>query len=297
VNCEPDFDFVLALDGYNQEYIDFANEYQVPLIYSNEREGVGLSKNRVLSYFPHYEYYFFIEDDIELLTGIVFREILSAHNQSGIHHFCNNHKKNCFGTVPLQNLDLSISWTGGAQLAFYSKEGIATVGGFHTLFATYKRYGHTEHSYRYYHHQLQSGPFIFSEHWHNFFLIHSPQQVTANAAVEFNANGIIKDEQDLIDAKITYFPLQALSPYHYNDKPLGYNQTVADFLADYPQKYPLTKGKERRIAMAEHYALRIPQTSSFFQKIALFLKSVRYSPTNVALKHYIKTQLIGRRNR
>jgi hypothetical protein len=295
VNRETDFDFVLALDGHNQEYIDFAAEFELPLIYSDEREGVGLSKNRVLSYFPNYDFYFFIEDDIELLTGKVFHEILRTYHESGIHHFCNNHKNTSFDNYPA--LNLSISWTGGAQLAFYSQEGIRKVGGFHTLFAKYKRYGHTEHTYRYFHQELQRGPFIFADHWYNFFLIHSPQQVTTNALVEFNKNGIIKDEQELIDARTTYFALQTLSPYHFNNKPLGYNQTVADFLSANPQKYPLTKGKGRRVALAEHYALRIPQTSSFFKKIALFLKSVRYSPTNVALKHYIKTQLFGRRNR
>ena len=72
------------------------------------------------------------------------------------------------------------------------------------------------------------------------------------------------------------------------------NEKVAGFIAANPQKYPMTKGKERKVAMAEYYALRIPKEDSFFKKIDLLLKSFMLSPTNVSLKHYIKTKFFGR---
>lgn len=295
VNGENQFDFVLGLDGKNQEYIDFAEKYDIPLIYSEEREGVGLSKNRLLSYFPNYDYYFFIEDDIELVEQKIFKTIILAHEKTGVPHFCNHHKSRIFNTIQLDNLQLEVSWTGGAQFAFYSKKGIGKIGGFNTIFAKYKRFGHTEHSYRYYHQGIQEGPFIFSENWLDYFIIHSPPQVTRSSSVTFTKLGLIEQEQSLIDRKSTFFELKTLSNSHFNKKALGYNKIVANFLETHQEKYPLTYGRERRIALAEHYALRISIQKSALKKFTLFLKSFWYSPTNAALKHYIKTDLIGRK--
>lgn len=295
VNSDSLFDFVLGLDGKNQDYIDFAEKYNIPLIYSDEREGVGLSKNRVLSYFPNYDYYFFIEDDIELIEHKIFEKIILAHRQSGIHHFCNHHKNRMFDSVPIKNVTLDVCWTGGAQFAFFSNEGIKKVGGFNTLFAKYKRYGHTEHSYRYYHQKLQKGPFIFSKTWLNDFIIHSPPQVTSNSDAVFSEFGLVEQEQSLIDKKTTFFRLETISKYYFNQKPLGFNQKVEAFLAENPKKYPLTHGKARKTALAEHYALKIEKTKALSRKMNLFLKSMCYHPTNVALKHYIKTKIFGKR--
>jgi hypothetical protein len=297
VNREAEFDFVLALDGYNQEYIDFAEEFQLPLIYSDEREGVGLSKNRVLTQFPDYAYYFFLDDDIELLNPALFKQCVTLLSSEKYHHLCGNHTHTETFSGQLSGFEVTHSRTGGGYFTCYTQQGIQTVGGFHTLFAQYKRYGHSEHSYRFMHSGLQPSPFIFFREGLRALLIHSPESVTPHTEHAFNQHEWVKEEQELIQSKSSYFPLQTLSPYHFNNKPLGYNQTVADFLAAHPQKYPLTKGKERRIALAEHYALRISKSTGVFQKIGLFLKSFWYYPTNVALKHYIKTQLIGRRNR
>jgi hypothetical protein len=297
VNRETEFDFVLALDGYNQEYIDFAAEFELPLIYSDEREGVGLSKNRVLTQFPDYAFYFFLDDDIELLDSALFRQCITLMTAEKYHHLCGNHTHTETFSVQLSRFEVTHSLTGGGYFTCYTQQGIQTVGGFHTLFARYRRYGHSEHSYRFLHSGLQASPFIFFREGLDALLIHSPESVTPHKEHAFNQHEWVQEEHELIHAKTSYFPLQTLCPYHFNHKLLGYNETVANFLATNSQKYPLTRGKERRIALAEHYALRISKTSDVFQKIALFLKSVRYSPTNVALKHYIKTQLFGRRNR
>ena len=294
-NNNSQFDFVLSLDGNNTEYLDFAEQYDIPLLYSDEREGVGLSKNRVLSYFSGYDYYFFIEDDIELFEDKIFKDMISAHEKTGVQHFCNHHKYRVFDTLKFDNVQLDVSWTGGAQFAFYSKEGIQKIGGFNTTFAEFKRYGHTEHSYRYYHQGIQKGPFIFKESWFDNIIMHSPPQVTQDSKSAFNEFGLIELEQKLIDNKTTYFELETISNYHFNNKALDYNTKAAHFINANPQKYPLTIGKERREALAEHYALVIPKTRKFFQKINLFLNSIWLSPKNVALKHYIKTKFFGRK--
>jgi hypothetical protein len=295
INQNSNFHFVLALDGNETSYIEFAEEYDIPLIYSEEREGVGLSKNRVLTQFPDYEYYFFIEDDVELLNSEIFNKIIQISKRKNYPHFCNNHEKSKIYEEYFDHIKITHSMTGGAQFAFYSKVGIDKVGGFNTCFAKYKRYGHTEHTYRFMHAKLQPNPFIFPPSFFNYFIVHAPKVVTQICNVKTNKLQLIDEEQRLIDLKINFINLKTLCEFHYNNKPLGYNETVDLFLQKHPYKYPLTKRKKRRIAFAEHYALRLTKSGSTFQKIILFLKSIWYYPTNVALKHYIKTDLFGKR--
>lgn len=296
VNNNESFHFVLALDGTEQEHLDFCNEFTIPLIYSEEREGVGLSKNRVLTQFPNYDNYFFIEDDIELVDNLIFQQLVDLHEQTGYHHFCNNHSWNKVKVETINGEDVLFSSTGGAQLAFYSREGIKRVGGFHTLFAKYRRFGHTEHSYRFYHTNLQPAPFIFPLDFKKHILIHAPEAVIRHSNIQTNENELIADEQVLIDQKNTYFPLRTLSPFYFNGTEMGYNETVAQFLKDNPQKYPLTHGKERKLALGEYYALLIDwEGKSFFKNLLLVLRSIRYAPTNNALKHKIKMKIVKNR--
>lgn len=294
-NKNERFDFVLALDGNNKEYIEFANKFDIPLVYSEKREGVGLSKNRVLTQFPHYDFYFFLDDDVELLNSNIFESCIYLMTQQNYHHLCINHTKSQTFKAILNDLNVTHSLTGGGCFTCYTKKGLEKVGGFHTLFAPFKRYGHSEHSYRFMHSGLQPSPFIFFEEGLNDFLIHSPVSVTTSSTNKTNNNEWIKEEQELIDSKTTFFPLNTLSEFQFNQKTLFFNQKVNDFLEANPQKYPLTRAKERKISLAEHYALRIPKTKGLLKKIVLFLKSFGYAPTNKALKHYVKTQLFGRK--
>lgn len=295
VNKDRNFDFVLSLDGNQQEYIDFAENFDIPLISSDEREGVGLSKNRVLSFFPNYDFYFFIEDDIELINENIFNEVIETYHQSNIHHFCNHHSHRMMESWQVGQTKLKACLTGGAQFAFYSKQGIEAVGGFNTLFAKYKRFGHTEHSYRFFHQNLQNGPFIFADEWLHHFLIHSPKQVTSNQNIKVSELGLIEEEQQLIDNKSSFFPLQTITPFQFNHKQLGRIKKVELFLSQEKKKYPLSKGRPRRVALAEHYALRIYSADGALQKIGLILKSIWFYPLNNALKHYIKTNFFGKR--
>ena len=65
----------------------FCEDWEVPLVYADEREGVGISKNRVLERYPDFDYYFFLEDDVELVDGSVFPAHVELSRTSGIHHF------------------------------------------------------------------------------------------------------------------------------------------------------------------------------------------------------------------
>ena len=56
------YDFIVSLDGADQETIEYCQTYNIPLLYSEQNEGVGLSKNRVIESFSDYDNYFFIEE-------------------------------------------------------------------------------------------------------------------------------------------------------------------------------------------------------------------------------------------
>jgi hypothetical protein len=289
VNKNKQLHFILALDGSDPSYIDFCDKFNIPLIYSESREGVGLSKNRVLELFPDYDYYFFIDDDVELVNDDIFTGLTSIMEGLKTHHFCANERHVISHRYTFNGKEIVCSMDAGGYFTVYSSSCINAVGGWHTHFAKYKRFGHTEHSYRTIFSGLQSHPFIFAKNYFDCILLHSPPSVT-----QLDSSLFI-DELNMIERKQSYFPLQTLSPYHFNNKPLGYNQTVADFLEANPKKYPLTKGKERRLALAEHYALCIAKKNGFLQKLGFFLLSFWYCPTNVALKHHIKTQILGKR--
>jgi PIN domain nuclease of toxin-antitoxin system len=142
---------------------------------------------------------------------------------------------------------------------------------------------------------MQRGPFVFSDEWLNYFLIHSPQQVTSNQNIKVSELGLIEEEQQLIDNKSSFFPLQTISPSYFNQMQLGRMEKATNFLSQERKKYPLSKGKERRIALAEQFALSIYTADGVFKKFGLILKSVWYYPLNKALKHYIKMKFFGKR--
>lgn len=288
VNQDSNFHFVLALDGKDKTYIDFCNGYEIPLIYSEEREGVGLSKNRIVKQFPDYDYYFFIDDDVELIDSSVFEKCIHLSTQMNIPHLCGNTNHVLFNQHKNKNFTVEYSMRGGGYFSFYTKEVLQKVGGWNTIFAKYKRFGHTEHSYRAYHQKLQEAPFIFAYEFSKMILVHNPVSVSKNN-VSTNENELIQEEQDLIDSGSTYFPLETLSPFHFNQKSLGFNNVVNEFLKTNTKKYPLSEPNDRRKALGEHFALKInTKKNSHFKNLTLAIKSFVYSPMNNELKHALK---------
>ena len=72
VAAHPEFKLVVAIDGYEPALMSILDRYCISYLYGDERRGVGGSKNRVIQLLPAFQYYLFIEDDVELRRGDVF---------------------------------------------------------------------------------------------------------------------------------------------------------------------------------------------------------------------------------
>jgi hypothetical protein len=290
-NRNKDFHLLLALDGKNKAYEDFCADYQIPLLWSDEREGVGLSKNRVLSQFPDYNYYFFIEDDVELLDETVFSKHLQLFNDTGISHFIITNPRKIIRQEVLKNDIIIQAEHGSSHFAFYCAPALKLVGGWHTAFSKYKRFGHTEHTYRFYFQQLTPAPFNVIEKCKEAIIIHAPPPVTYSN-ISNNEDELIDEEQAMIDHKQDYFPLTTLSPFHYNQIPFGFNGTVEDVLKQNSSRYPLLRGREKLKAMSDYYFHLYLCDGGGIKKNRYFMGALLLNPLNALIKHRIK-QLLG----
>lgn len=291
-NKNESFDFLLSLDGTEKDYASFCTAYKIPLLYSEKREGVGLSKNRVLEKFPNYDSYFFIEDDVELINDAIFQETILIAQELNYAHLCGYDNRFKTKSYSYKNHIISETMKGGGYLNFFTKKGLEKVGGWNTVFAKYKRYGHTEHSYRFFHSNLQPAPFIFSDKLLSMVILHDPLSVSPKQKLAtMNQMELIDDEWNLIQQKTTYFPLKTISTYYFNGFNMSFNKTVEDFLKSNKKKYPLTSKKERKDALSNHYFLKIFKTNCFVYKVVYFFKSMLYNPINNSFKYYIKKKL------
>jgi hypothetical protein len=214
----PQYDFVASLDGKEDSYLQFFEEHKIPAIYSDDRQGIGIAKNRVLDALPNYDYYFFIEDDTELLNEDFFDQQIEICRETGIHHF------SAFDPVRIrdrkgesQSLGKHIihSMHGSAQVNFFQGDALRTVGGWHTEFAKYKRFGHTEHSYRFVNAGLMKYPFnMVDEFIHGFFDFHDPPTVS-NTKFELNPETkVALVEEEIMKNKLNHFPVETMGEYH-----------------------------------------------------------------------------------
>jgi hypothetical protein len=212
---------------------------------------------------------------------------IDIYKETGYSHLSGSSRHELLGIENKENYSLCKSLMGGGYFSFFVKKGLKTVGGWDTLFAKYKRYGHTEHTYRFYHSGLQSAPFIYADSFDKMIILHSPESVSILA--DINENELVKEERELIGSKSKFFPLKTLSEFHFNNKALGYNEKVNQFLKENPQKYPLTIGVNRKKALGEYYALKISKNyNSHIKNLILAIKSMLYSPLNNELKHTLK---------
>lgn len=291
-NKEEPFSFLLSLDGKNKEYIDFCNEYKIPLLYSDEREGVGLSKNRVLKQFPNFDYYFFVEDDIELVNEKIFSLFINIFINTNYHHFSLSHRLNAIRVEKVGSVQLTHNNYGGGQFNFYTKDGLNKVGGWNPYFAKYRRFGHTEHTYRFYHAGLTPSPFIFIDEARNMFINHDPPHVTnLEMVLENPTSELIPEEEELLRQKTTYCLLTTLSPMHFNGFDMKYNSDINDFLGSNKQKYAFVKDSERRKCFSEFYFFKFNEERNIFYKTYFFASSFVLWPLNRHLKHFVKKKL------
>ena len=289
-NNNHGFDFLLALDGNNIEYIDFCNKFQIPLLYSEEREGVGLSKNRVLLKFPDYKYYFFLDDDIELIDSTVFFDNIYISDSLNIPHLSGIVFGEELTSEIFEKYKLTKGYRAGGYFNFFNAGKLFKIGGWHTHFAQYKRYGHSEHSYRFLNAGFQDYPLITIDSTIQKLAVHNPPHVTneegSNLFDHFHP-----DEQELINNKLTYFPLTTISAYHFNGYDKSFNKVVEDFLNQNKQKYPLVRGRVRFVGFAEYYFFKFSNAKSFGSKFYYFCASFACHPFNNQIKHYIKQVL------
>ena len=273
------FDFVLSLDGNDETYRDFCKQYSIPLIYSIEREGVGLSKNRVLKQFPNYEYYFFIDDDMELLNSEIFAYFISIHQKLHYHHLSYSVNDN-LQIIDNEYYQLHGGFRGGGCFNFYSKEALKLIGGWHTHFAKYKRFGHTEHSYRVFYKDLNPYPYIAIQNISDYLILNDPPHVT-NISIEQNQNELIPEEQAMIDSEQTYFPVTTLSDFYFN----GFDVSIPHLHPDLQKgRYALLKGRDKIRAWGSFYFHTFKVTKNpFYLAVGLLLY-----PSNNLLKHWVK---------
>ncbi len=216
----PNYDFVVSLDGHDNKTIKFCNKHNIPIVYSEAQEGVGLSKNRILNAFSKYDHYFFIEDDVGLIDEAVFDIHIKVAQELNVQHMSLFPEERIGGKV--QEITLKdgekviCCMFGGAPFNYFTRMGIDRVGGFHTSFARYRRFGHTEHSYRFINAGLAEYPFyVLSDCLHGYLRWSDPVSVTK---IKVNViNRLFIEEHELIEQKLAHFPLMTVASFHAPD--------------------------------------------------------------------------------
>jgi len=289
------FSLLVSLDGPDEETERFCQEWGVPLVVSAEREGVGISKNRALERFPGFDYYFFLEDDVELVDGAVFPAHVELFEASGIHHFSLFAKRkirNYTEESLVAGRRVVHGFHGSASFNFFSGEGLRQVGGWHPRFAEYRRWGHTEHSYRFYRAGLAPAPFNVAAELTETCIWHIPPAVTRPNLLPADADQIVAPERELIDLELRHVPLQTLSPYSFNEVPFGRLDRLAATL-DAGERYPLASPAERRHCRSDYRLWRYRSVESPPRRAAALLGAALAWPGNPRLRDTIKLMVRG----
>lgn len=286
---DPRFQLVVALDGTDLGYLRFCEEWEVPLVYADEREGVGISKNRVFERFPDFDYYFFVDDDVELVDGTVFPAHVEMARASAIHHFSLFERgavRKPTGESAICGLRVVHGLFGGGQFSFFTGDGLKQVGGWHTRFAEFRRWGHTEHSYRFFRAGLAPAPFNVAADLASACIWHYPPAVTRVPGAPTDEDQIAAPERELIDRQLRHVPFRTLSPHHINNVPLGRPERLAAVLND-GERYPLVKQSERRLCWSNYHLWRYNRSG----KLPALVAAVWCRPSNPALRRLLKHAL------
>lgn len=287
---DPRFSILVSLDGTEERYLRFCEEWSVPLVYSDEREGVGLSKNRVLERFPDFDYYFFLDDDAEPVHGWPFPLHVRLAVETGIHHFSAGVRR-VTGKIRVRDRVVCHGLIGGGQFNFFTAEGLQRVGGWHTDFARYRRWGHTEHSHRFPRVGLAPAPFNAVMGLGDAFIWHSPVPVTKVPDAKMTEDELAAPELEVMARELDHFPVTTLSPHHFNGEPFGALGPMAGAVEE-AGRYPLLQGRTRRQARAD-YHLWQGMRSGPVSRLGWLALSAAEWPSNPMLRHRLKELLPG----
>ena len=219
---EGQFDLVASIDGLsapgNRETLSLALEMGIDCVVAEEAEGVGISKNRVVSLFPDYDYYFFIEDDVEVLNAALFRKHIKIYKETRIHHFCLHEPdrllKEDSPTITEDGDVIRHAQFGSAQINFFTQRALKKVGGWHPHFRELRRGGHTEHSYRIFNAGLIPAPFNYVDNLRHCCQWNNPTSVIEPDWDTVGDNELFNVEIELIEKQLGYLPFSAKYPGH-----------------------------------------------------------------------------------
>jgi hypothetical protein len=254
---------------------------------------VGLAKNRALARFPEFDYYFFIDDDTEVVDGSVFAQHIAASRASGIHHFslfAAGGLRKPMHTSTAGGWSIAHGLYGGGPFSFFTGEGLRQVGGWHPRFAEFRRWGHTEHSWRFMRAGLAPAPFNVIDGLDRACIWHFHPSVTSSAEMPRDADQLTTPERELIDARLTHVPLQTLSPHYFNDAPFEAVARLAHSL-DQRGRYPLAGRTARREAWSDYLLWRFETGDRPVRRAVSLLGAAGSWPGNPMLRHMAKTAL------
>jgi hypothetical protein len=214
------FDLVVSIDGLsvpgNIETLSLVQAMGVDCIVSDEPEGVGISKNRVMALLGHYQHYFFLEDDVEVLRAELFTQTIEMYLQTGIHHFSMHeparlHTEGKPTFLPSGDM-IRHAQFGSAQVNFFSHKALSLVGGWHQQFGLLRRGGHTEHSYRVFHGGLCPAPFNYIDKLVDSCCWHNPDSIVSSMGYLVGANRLFEIENELMTHRLPKQPWYANYP-------------------------------------------------------------------------------------
>lgn len=289
---DPRLSVIVSLDGDDPPTRAFCDSWDVPLLHSDAREGVGLSKNRVLERFPDFDFYFFIEDDVEVLDPTVFRRHVEISQTASLHHmslFERAGVRQPISESVIAGETIVHGRYGGAQFNFFTAEGLRAVGGWHPRFAHYRRFGHTEHSYRFPRNSLAPAPFNVAVSLSDTCLLHRPPSVTSAAGITLDADQIAPSERELMDLELKHVELQTIAPYHFNETPLDPLHRLAN--AASAGRYALLTRGERRLALSDYLIRRSENRPASARNLINLAVGVAMAPASPTAKHAVKTHL------
>jgi hypothetical protein len=174
--------------------------------------------------------------------------------------------------------------------SFFTGAGLSQVGGWHPRFAEFRRWGHTEHSYRFYRAGLAPAPFNVCRELTDGCVWHLHPAVTNPTLLPADEEEIVAPERALIDSELLHFPVVTLSSYEFNGVPFGTLGRLGATVGG-SERYPLVAPSERRRCRSDYQLGRFRAAGSPLGRAAALLRAVWQWPSNPMTRRTIKLAL------